>query len=67
MLVGTVLAATAWLRISAGTALAHTGEDADAGHVVVEFGLWALGATAVIVLAGLVFWIRAQIRRGSTS
>jgi len=49
--------------LSHSAALAHTGDDAAAGHIIIEFGQWAFGAAAVIALIVLVFWIRAKALR----
>lgn len=45
----------------ASTALAHTGEDATTGHVLVEFGRWALGVTAVLAAIVAAFWLRNKV------
>jgi len=55
------------LLLSTGTALAHTGEDASSSHVMVEFGLWALGVGAVLAAVVLVFWLRSRLRRRSVA
>ena len=47
--------------LSSGMALAHTGDDAGMGHVVVEFGRWGLGAAGVLAVILLVFWIRTKV------
>ena len=49
--------------LSFSAAFAHTGDDAAATHIVVEFGQWALGAAAVLALIIFVFWIRAKALR----
>jgi len=56
-------AVSAAQMLSYSAALAHTGDDAAAGHIVVEFGQWAVGAAAVLGLVVLVFWIRAKALR----
>ncbi len=47
--------------LSFGTALAHTGEEAGTGHVIVEFGRWGLGVGGVLMATVLAFWIRAKV------
>ena len=60
LILGVVVSAQ---MLSYSAALAHTGDDAAAGHIVVEFGQWAVGAAAVLGLVVLVFWIRAKALR----
>ena len=49
--------------LTANPALAHTGEDASTGHVLVEFGRWALGVTAVVAAILGAFWLRNNVWR----
>lgn len=44
-------------------AAAHTGDDAQFGHIVVEFALWGIGLAAFIGLLVSVLWVRARLRR----
>ena len=44
-------------------ALAHTGDDAEFKHVVIEFALWGIGLGAAIALLIAVFWVRARVLR----
>ncbi len=53
---------TAAQILSFRTALAHTGEDASAGHMIVEFGLWGFGVAGVLMTIVGVFWIRNKVR-----
>lgn len=46
-------------------ALAHTGEDASTGHIIVEFGQWGFGVAAAIAAVLFVFWVRSRFRQGS--
>lgn len=63
-----------WIAAAAGIATlaafahpeiasAHTEENAPLSHVILDVGLWSLGAAAVIGLLVAVFWLRAR-RRG---
>ena len=49
----------------ARVAMAHTGEDANTKHMVLEFGLWGLGVAGGLALVVAVFWVRSYVRRGS--
>ena len=44
-------------------AAAHTNDDADLKHIVIEFGLWGIGLGAAIALLVAVFWVRATLLR----
>lgn len=46
-----------------GLAMAHTGDEAEFKHVVIEFALWGIGLAAVIMLLVAVFWVRARLLR----
>lgn len=64
VLVGTGLALSLAVA-QPGLAMAHTDDDAEFKHVVIEFGLWGIGLVAVIALLVGVFWVRARLlRRG---
>lgn len=54
------------LVAQSGAAMAHTGDDAEFKHVVIEFALWGVGLAAAIVLLVVVFWVRAKLLRRST-
>lgn len=43
--------------------LAHDGEDKSLSHVLLDVGVWSLGAVAVLGLLVAVLWLRAR-RRG---
>ncbi len=47
--------------LSLSTVLAHTGEDASSGHVIVEFGRWGLGVAGVLAAIIVVAWIRTKL------
>ena len=46
-----------------GTIAAHTGEDANTGHIVVEFGIWAVAVLGALVAIVALFWVRSLLRR----
>ena len=48
-------------------ALAHTGEGANAGHVIVEMGTWGLGIVATLAIVVVIFWVRARLIRRNRS
>lgn len=47
--------------LSLSAVLAHTGEDASTGHVIVEIGRWVLGVAGVLAAIILVAWIRTRL------
>jgi hypothetical protein len=61
----TLIVLTTLMALLPTVAVAHTGEDASTGHILVEFGQWGFGVTGVSAAVLFVFWIRARLRQGS--
>lgn len=55
--------AVALALVQPEVAAAHTGDDAQFGHIVVEFALWGIGLAALIGLLISVLWVRARLLR----
>lgn len=52
------------MLLSPEVALAHTGDGATAGHILVEVGRWGIGVIASLAVVTAIFWLRAAwIRR----
>ena len=55
--------AIALVLASSQSAAAHTGDDAEFGHIFLEFALWGIGLAAFVGLLIAVFWVRARVLR----
>ena len=64
---GALLLATALAWAAPSAALAHAGEGASTGHVIIEMGTWGLSIVTTLAIVVAIFWVRARLIRRSRS